>query len=221
ELVRKYPVCVDISTQTKNDDQKLCNNNAGQFCMSENAYVNLLNKVAEVRNDTAHSISQPRINKNVNANSSKHLVACPFLLKKGHCLKGSRCDFSHNISQSRLSKKASVNPPKEVNHTFRSRYNPEAPHQQFHKNKYNNRCIRKGQNFKRPVIHRNNPITPHFRWYQTNYHPPLRSERLTQSLEWETYSDFVHQMTTPYMHGRQKLTQFSNRKFSDHLPDQG
>ena len=94
------------------------------------------------------------------------------------------------------------------NHTFRSRYNPEAPHQQFHKNKYNNRCIRKGQNFKRPVIHRNNPITPHFRWYQTNHHPPLRSERLTQSLEWETYLDFVHQMTTPYMHGRQKLTQF-------------
>ncbi|CAB4044873.1 Hypothetical predicted protein [Paramuricea clavata] len=70
--------------------------------------------------------------------------------------------------------------------TFRSRYNPEAPHQQFHKNKYNNRCIRKGQNFKRPVIHRNNPITPHFRWDQTKYHPPLRSERLTQSLEWET-----------------------------------
>ena len=94
------------------------------------------------------------------------------------------------------------------NYTFRSRYNPEAPHQQFHKNKYNNRCIRKGQNFKRPVIHRNNPITPHFRWYQTNHHPPLRSERLTQSLEWETYLDFVHQMTTPYMHGRQKLTQF-------------
>ena len=94
------------------------------------------------------------------------------------------------------------------NHTFRSRYNPEAPHQQFHKNKYNNRCIRKGQNFKRPVIHRNNPITPHFRWYQTNHHPPLRSERLTQSLEWETYLDFVHQMTTPHMHGRQKLTQF-------------
>ncbi len=31
ELVRKYPVCVDISTQTKNDDQKLSNNNAGQF----------------------------------------------------------------------------------------------------------------------------------------------------------------------------------------------
>ncbi|CAB4001690.1 ---NA--- [Paramuricea clavata] len=114
ELVRKYPVCVDISTQTKNDDQKLSNNNAGQFCMSENAYVNLLNKVAEVRNDTAHSISQTRINKNVNANSSKHLVACPFLLKKGHCLKGSRCDFSHNISQSRISKKASVIPPKEV-----------------------------------------------------------------------------------------------------------
>jgi hypothetical protein len=81
--------------------------------MSDNAYVNLL-KVAEVRNDTAHSISQNRINKNVNANSSKHLVACPFLLKKGHCLKGSRCDFSHNISQSRISKKASVNPPKEV-----------------------------------------------------------------------------------------------------------
>ena len=94
------------------------------------------------------------------------------------------------------------------NHTFRSRYNPEAPHQQFHKNKYNNQCIRKGQNFKRPVIHRNNPIMPHFRWYQTNHHPPLRSERLTQSLEWETYLDFVHQMTTPYMHGRQKLTQF-------------
>jgi hypothetical protein len=108
ELVRKYPVCVDISTQTKNDDQKLSNNNAGQFCMSENAYVNL------VRNDTAHSISQTRINKNVNANSSKHLVACPFLLKKGHCLKGSRCDFSHNISQSRTSKKASVNPLKEA-----------------------------------------------------------------------------------------------------------
>ena len=114
ELVRKYPVCVDISTQTKNDDQKLSNNNAGQFCMSDNAYVNLLNKVAEVRNDTAHSISQTRINKDVNANSSKHLVACPFLLKKGHCLKGPRCDFSHNISQSRISKKASVNPPKEV-----------------------------------------------------------------------------------------------------------
>jgi hypothetical protein len=38
ELVRKYPVCVDISTQTKNDNQKLSNNNAGQFCMSENAY---------------------------------------------------------------------------------------------------------------------------------------------------------------------------------------
>ncbi len=76
--------------------------------MSENAYVNL------VRNDTAHSISQTRINKNVNANSSKHLVACPFLLKKEHCLKGSRCDFSHNISQSRTSKKASVNPLKEA-----------------------------------------------------------------------------------------------------------
>ena len=108
ELVRKYPVCVDISRQTKNDDQKLSNNNAGQFCMSENAYVNL------VRNDTAHSISQTRINKNVNANSSKHLVACPFLLKKRHCLKGSRCVFSHNISQSRTSKKASVNPLKEA-----------------------------------------------------------------------------------------------------------
>ena len=76
--------------------------------------VSLLNKVAEVRKDTAHSISQTRINKDVNANSSKHLVACPFLLKKGHCLKGPRCDFSHNISQSRISKKASVNPPKEV-----------------------------------------------------------------------------------------------------------
>ncbi len=109
ELVRKYPVCVDISTQTKyDDDQKLSSNNAGQFCMSENAYVNL------VRNDTVHSISQTRINKNVNANSSKHLVACPFLLKKGHCLKGSRCDFSHNISQSRTSKKASVNRLKEA-----------------------------------------------------------------------------------------------------------
>jgi hypothetical protein len=73
-----------------------------------------VNKVAEVRNNTAHSISQTRINKDVNANSSKHLVACPFLLKKGHCLKGPRCDFAHNISQSRISKKASVNPPKEV-----------------------------------------------------------------------------------------------------------
>jgi hypothetical protein len=47
-------------------------------------------------------------------NDTAHLVACSFLLKKGHCLKGTRCDFSHNISQSRISKKASVISPKEV-----------------------------------------------------------------------------------------------------------
>ena len=26
----------------------------------------------------------------------KHMVFCPFLRKKGHCLKGMKCDFSHN-----------------------------------------------------------------------------------------------------------------------------
>ena len=29
--------------------------------------------------------------------TSKHLIPCPFLRKKGHCLKGSRCDFSHEF----------------------------------------------------------------------------------------------------------------------------
>ena len=30
------------------------------------------------------------------ARTPKHLVPCPFLHRKGHCLKGTRCDFSHN-----------------------------------------------------------------------------------------------------------------------------
>ena len=30
------------------------------------------------------------------ARTPKHLVPCPFLRRKGHCLKGTRCDFSHN-----------------------------------------------------------------------------------------------------------------------------
>ena len=32
----------------------------------------------------------------------KHLVPCPFLRRRGHCLKGSNCDFLHNSQQQRL-----------------------------------------------------------------------------------------------------------------------
>ncbi|CAB4020218.1 Hypothetical predicted protein [Paramuricea clavata] len=69
------------------------------------------------------------------------------------------------------------------NHTFRSRYNPEAPHQQFHKNKYNSRCIRKGQNFKRPAM------TNHFSARgSTHYHGyakqiPIQSKDLGINLD--------------------------------------
>jgi uncharacterized protein YoxC len=31
------------------------------------------------------------------ASTPKHLVPCPFLRRKGHCLKGSKCDFSHQF----------------------------------------------------------------------------------------------------------------------------
>ena len=37
-----------------------------------------------------------------NAPVPKHLVPCPFLRKKGHCLKGYKCDFSHNINSRHL-----------------------------------------------------------------------------------------------------------------------
>ena len=37
-----------------------------------------------------------------NAPIPKHLVPCPFLRKKGHCLKGYKCDFSHNINSRSL-----------------------------------------------------------------------------------------------------------------------
>ena len=32
-----------------------------------------------------------------NNSTPKHLEPCPYLRKKGHCLKGSRCDFSHQF----------------------------------------------------------------------------------------------------------------------------
>jgi hypothetical protein len=38
--------------------------------------------------------TQPQNSTNV---ASKHLVPCPFLRRKGHCLKGSKCDFSRQF----------------------------------------------------------------------------------------------------------------------------
>ena len=42
-----------------------------------------------------HRKSQPK-SRNL---KNKARVLCPFLKKKGYCLKGSRCDFSHNFIQ--------------------------------------------------------------------------------------------------------------------------
>jgi hypothetical protein len=44
--------------------------------------------------------TQPKNSTNV-ASTPKHLVPCPFLRRKGHCLKGSKCDFSHQFGPQR------------------------------------------------------------------------------------------------------------------------
>ena len=36
-----------------------------------------------------------------NTQTPKHLVPCPFLRRKRHCVKGSKCDFSHTVDSHR------------------------------------------------------------------------------------------------------------------------
>ena len=53
-----------------------------------------LNSITQSKNSTTqskNSATQPK------KPTQKHLVPCPYLRKKGHCLKGSRCDFSHQF----------------------------------------------------------------------------------------------------------------------------
>ena len=96
----------DINTQTKNADQELSNSkdNSGQSSMSENVDFNNFDGVVQVSSNKIHSTAHNK-NELTTRIIPKHLVACPFLRKKGSCLKGSRCDFSHNVSQSCINKK--------------------------------------------------------------------------------------------------------------------
>ena len=96
----------DINTQTKNADQELSNSkdNSGQSSMSENVDLNNFDGVVQVSSNKIHSTAHNK-NELTTRIIPKHLVACPFLRKKGSCLKGSRCDFSHNVSQSCINKK--------------------------------------------------------------------------------------------------------------------
>ena len=50
-----------------------------------------------------NSIAQSKSSATESKHSTqKHLVPCPYLRKKGHCLKGSRCDFSTSLTLNRL-----------------------------------------------------------------------------------------------------------------------
>ena len=72
--------------------------------MIGNVNVNKFDEVVEVSNNMTLSIAHSIKTKPALINRQKttfdlipkHLVACPFLRKKGICLKGSRCDFSQN-----------------------------------------------------------------------------------------------------------------------------
>ena len=96
----------DINAQTKNANQESSNSkdNSGQSSMSENVDLNNFDGVVQVSSNKIHSTAH-NPNELTTRVIPKQLVACPFLRKKGFCLKGSRCDFSHNVSQSCINKK--------------------------------------------------------------------------------------------------------------------
>ena len=101
-----------------------CGNNASEISISQ--IINAPDEVVEVNDLVNYTRSNPTTDVNVAINSGipnngfqrsdrqnkptaqlnnlssfeartpKHLVPCPFLHRKGHCLKGTRCDFSHN-----------------------------------------------------------------------------------------------------------------------------
>lgn len=93
-------------------------NDASEININENRNTNEINEANSKETNEANTIeinevnnpNTPDINvsnsshqKNANTNNQqknttpKHLVPCPFLLRKGHCLKGISCDFSHDI----------------------------------------------------------------------------------------------------------------------------
>ena len=78
-------------------------NIAETLAESQKKLVKIIKKTNETdRSDNSIEISEA-INHNLNnhktdnALGQKHLVPCPFLSRRGHCLKGSKCDFSHQL----------------------------------------------------------------------------------------------------------------------------
>jgi hypothetical protein len=63
--------------------------NAPNFSVSESPHQNNTNVTSQQKNPSIYNTPTP-----------KHLVPCPFLRRKGHCLKGFNCDFSHKTSPS-------------------------------------------------------------------------------------------------------------------------
>ena len=49
----------------------------------------------EISEANKHHLTNEKTN---SALGQKHLVPCPFLCRRGHCLKGSKCDFSHQLN---------------------------------------------------------------------------------------------------------------------------
>ena len=60
-----------------------------------------LNSITQSKNSATHSKNSATQSKNP---TQKHPVPCPYLRKKGHCLKGPRCDFSHQFDPQQASK---------------------------------------------------------------------------------------------------------------------
>ena len=60
-----------------------------------------LNSITQSKSSAIQSKNSATQSKNP---TQKHVVPCPYLRKKGHCLKGSRCDFSHQFDPQQASK---------------------------------------------------------------------------------------------------------------------
>lgn len=85
----------EIAGQELNNENNSFETNGAR----ESNYVNATKRTG-LNNTNVNSQLNIQLNK---TKTPKHLVPCPFVRRRGHCLKGSQCDFLHRNTNSRQS----------------------------------------------------------------------------------------------------------------------